>query len=199
MSVITAKRSASWLAVLVFVTALLSARSIAILLRDLGLSSGLLAQRLLLPAAVATLLYIVVRFWLWALARRGPGSLLLLLAAILGLAAALYPVSQLPTFVGVSDSLKPMLPYGDAVLAVAAMLLLSTGLLRSRLAPPSVAALGGVAAVLFAARMFLSGTALTIVGGLGSLIELAFLVALGVSLLRFSRSDVDEAENHAVT
>jgi hypothetical protein len=110
---------------------------------------------------VGSLLFVVARFWIWRLAPRGPGSMLLLSAAVVGVLIPLYQLCQFlleqPWFVRLPDWFFRVMPLVDRMAwdwswqaPPLSLLLLALGLYRSRLVPRWVPPIGVVAAVLFA-------------------------------------------------
>jgi hypothetical protein len=177
---VTAWRLTSWLAGLAFLTALLQLCSIAVSIGRVGpLPDGMVTLLLKLGAA-GILLYMVLRFGLWWVARGRPGSGLLLGAAVIGAVAD----SWLLPVLSEQSTLSVVIIYVNVSLALIAPLLLGAGLLRTRLVPPWIPTLVIVATLIKVAGLLFSGTAIT---ALSSVLDFAFLIGLGVSLLRVEK------------
>ena len=107
---------------------------------------------------LGALVYSVLRFWLWLRARSGPGSVLLLVAALIGalpLVAQAWVWATL-TF-GLASAVVPWLVRVESLAAAygwfaqpLALLLLSAGLLRARAVAPWVAWVGVASAFVLA-------------------------------------------------
>jgi hypothetical protein len=181
-----------WLAATVLLAALLSAVSMAGSMLGVvsrGLGPGTWADPLALVSVAEWSLYVVVLFWVWRLARGGPGSAPLLSASLVGLLAPLLPLGVLAVlyavYVGPSVQASLAARYLGPTLGVIVLLLFAIGLLRSRLAPRWVSWLGIAGAILLAVRVpvgrALSGPISTLTWT-GDMLGVVFLVALGVSL-----------------
>jgi hypothetical protein len=180
-------RSTSWLAWLAFLTALLQLSSLAVSIGRVGLLPDSVVILLLKPGAVGILLYMVLRFGLWWVARGRPGSGLLLGAAIIGA----FADSGLLPVLAAQSSLLVVISYVNTGLALIAPLLLGAGLLRTRLVPSWIPALVIAAALVKVAGFLLSGIAIVALAGA---LDFAFLIGLGVSLLRVEEADVPEMD-----
>ncbi len=213
-----------WLAVLVFLVALLSLGSVYDFVVGVPAYKIWLSQMvgiflvdgffpsLPVVAAACLILNCVVRFWFRRLAGGGPGVSLLQWSAVTGLLAILVPLTLVVAEVatqgiprhpvrlaqGVLHALSlagdiipvAMMPIASRVLEFAASLLFVLGLLRSRLVSSWVPGLGVAALTVFAPSLparLLGGSVWglsIVVGEVGSILYVLFLVAVGVSLLR---------------
>jgi hypothetical protein len=115
----------------------------------------------------------------------------LLWAALLGLAGG----AMLFSWLGLRFAhASIVLIYVDASVALAALALLSAGLLRARLVSAWVASIGLAAAALDLVRLLLHGAAGPTPSMLASAAEFVFLLGVGVSLLmRRPHPDLREA------
>jgi hypothetical protein len=127
------------------------------------------------------MLFAVLRFGLWRMARGGPGSSMLLGAAVLGLLGDSWVLTLLPA----PGAVIRVLAYTNVSLGAVALLMLGLGLLRSHLVPAWIAALAIVASVLYSTQLVFTGVVLDAVG---IVLQITFLVAIGISLLGASKS-----------
>ena len=152
---------------------------------------------------LGALVYAVVRVWLWARGRRGPGSWLLLAAAVSGalglLAQAFLFALTRGNIPWSGEFVIPIFRLASAwgwIVSPLALILLGVGLLRSRLVPSWVAVVAVVAAVLYAVNSVDVGYAGHVIARpvlfdalpagmylVAMAAEVAFLVATGLSLV----------------
>jgi len=165
--------------------ALLLATAVLLLIFFVGrMLSPAPSMRLLLinVGTVGAILLAVARFWLWRLAVGRHGASLLLWSALLGLAGELMLFSWL----GQEYLWMGVAVFGyviDVTLTLAALVLLSIGLLRARLVSVGVAAIGLASAALGLVRLLARGQ-LGLVPSLTALgLEIVFLFGVAASLL----------------
>jgi len=192
------KTSTAWLAALVFLVALsvlLSGSVLAYDLASLTRVNDSLTGLLSLASGIAAILFAVVRFWLWRLAAPGRGASLLLAAAIVGVLALAVPLALVAVFAAAYRFffLAPIVfgvgAAAGPALAVVAALLFALGLLLSDLVPRWVSVVGLLSALASTASLLIAARP-SLVASIGAVLQLLFLVALGVSLLRRSHSGV---------
>jgi hypothetical protein len=208
------EKNSRWLGVAVLLVGLFSLADESLslirpngLLSVPGVSSGVLSAGSVFMFA-EMLLFLGVRFWMWRFARQTPGAGTLLLAAIGGVVTMVS--FGLPTlFVTAIDLIpsglfSPLInsTYYVSLLLVAATLgVLCVGLLRSGFVPRWIVWLGFAAAgaallgpTLGLMKLGLAGLADTLYG----LLNAAFLLSLGVFLLRRSTGDTPPKPHMAV-
>ena len=196
-------RSTGRLASLVFTIAALTVVSVPLAAASSVLTSSIsdnatyatVALLLALPGTAAGALSVVLRFGIWRWAGRGRDALLLLWAAVLGAVGwVLFLAVVAVGLMGMSGWLgAPVIAIFAVVADVAfglsmlASALLAVGLLRSRLVTRGVFVLAVVPIVLSAADALMD--ALPRIYGIATsavvaLAQVAFLIALGLSVLR---------------
>jgi len=174
-----ARHTRSWAGALLLATALLLLIFFVGRVLSLAPSTPLL---LINVGAVGAILFAVARFWLWRLAAGRRGASLLLWSALLGLAGGLMLFSWLAPeslWLGMAVSGSTI----DVTLRLAALALLSIGLLRARLVSVGVAAIGLASGTLGLVGLLAHGQ-LGLVPSLVALgLEIVFLFSVAASLL----------------
>jgi hypothetical protein len=187
-----ARVSPIWVAVSVFTVAATYAVTAAAVLFSSS-PAGLRTAPMTAVGLVGALLLVVALFWLWRLIDPGPGSSLLVLAQAAGLIAFSLPFIAIATTYPLGSGTAALLFAVFAgvtswVLEPVAWILLVVGLKEARLVPGWAGALGIAGAVLLTAARLMGGplrVAWPAVAAAGALVEAAFLVVLGVALLRW--------------